>query len=186
MVMRFMGLWGLTGAVALVVSGCAVVGHGDYRGPKHLDAREFSDFDTADLESQDVQTACQSAVSKLLASNLLGRVNRTPSFVVEDQYFENEGEISFDTRSLVDLFRNELVNAGAGRIKVVHSVAEEIPVQADFIVHGRVTDIRNSHEGATEAYTQIAFNVVLVGTGEVVFSDLYSVKKGASVVPGLY
>ncbi|MBI2431664.1 MAG: hypothetical protein HYV26_02205 [Candidatus Hydrogenedentes bacterium] len=177
------------GGVGLAVGalqGCAVVGHDTYQGAKFMDVRQPSDFDTPNLESADVQTACASAVSRLLASDLLNRVSRTPVFVVEDDHFENEGQGDFDTRTLVDLFRNELVNAGQGRLRVVHPAAEDTPVSADFIVEGRVTDVWNTQRRVAEAYTQIAFNVVLAGSGEVVFSDVYSVKKGASIAASLY
>lgn len=184
--LRQLANWGFVGALVLSAVGCAVVGRDSYHGPKHLDARQPSNFDTPNIESQDLQTACQSAVSKLLASNLLNRVSRTPSFLVEDDQFINDSEGNIDTSALVDYFRNELVNAGQGRLTVVHPVSEDTPVQADFVVKGRVTDVRNVKARVTEAYTQISVNVVLASTGEVVFSDLYSVKKGATLTPRLY
>jgi curli biogenesis system outer membrane secretion channel CsgG len=183
---RLVCMWGLAGAVTFAAMGCAVIGRDSYYGPKHLDARQPSDFDTPNLESHDLQAACQTAVSRMLASNLLNRVTRTPIFVVEDGQFANESEDAINTQALVDLLRNELVNAGQGRVTVMHPVAEGTPVQADFVVKGRITDVRNVHHRKTEAYTQIALNVVLASTGEVVFSDLYAVKKGASLVPRLY
>ncbi len=187
MIMRVCGFSMASTLIALgMASGCAVVGHERLDGPKYIDARQPSDFDTPNLESSDVQTACEMAVSRLLASDLLSRVNRTPVFLVEDDHFVNDGQGLFDTKALVDLFRNELVNAGQGRVRVLRPTAPEKPVTADFVVEGRVTDVVNTQESVAEAYTQISFNVVLANTGEVVFSDLYSVKKGASLTPHLY
>ena len=178
------------GAMLLMAScvglGCAVIGHDEYHGPKYVDASAPTSFETPNLESHDLQAACQNAVGRLVASNLLMRVNRTPVFLVEEENFKNVGDGDFNTKTLVDLFRHELVNAGGDQLRVVRQMDPDTVTVADFIVAGRVSDVVNYESRVAQAYTQIAFEVVYASTNEVVFSDLYAVKKTAAVAPELY
>jgi len=190
----------LCSALAILVlgtgMGCAVLG--DHRGPKHVDATQHGNFNTVKLESSDLHAASNMAVGRMIGSGLLQRTGRTPVLLVDDTHFSNASDSAFNTRSLVDLLRNEIVNAANGQVRVISPYLEEdedaeeprpLP-QHDYVLMGRVTDVVNTEfhrrQSIAEAYTQIALQVVTAETGEVVFSDLYAVKKSGAVTPRLY
>lgn len=181
---RFAACAGL--ATMLMTAGCAVVGHEGHRydGEKYLDARTPSGLDTLGPESSDLESACNRMVGKLLAHPLMNR-SPVPLFVVDASNFEAAIQTNFRTEALADLARNELLNAGAGRLRILYTAPDTIS-GADYALGGRVTDLVQTSGSHGESYTQIAFEVIDLRTNEIVFSDLYSFKKAGSIAPTLY
>jgi hypothetical protein len=176
-------------AAGLVVAGCAFLSpnypDGPQRGPKYLDARAHSDLATTGIESSDIHTACNSAVAKLLSDPRLANANEPPRYSVDGYDFVADINSEFDTKALADLVRDALVNAGGDRVYVVYTdIPEEVPV--DYVIGARITEVSQQAGKQEENYTQIAFQVVDPLSKQVVFSDLYSVKKAAKANTSLY
>lgn len=174
---------------AVVVAGCAFLSpnypDGPHRGPKYLDARAPSDLRTTGIESSDIHTACNSAVAKLLSEPRLANANEPPRYSVDSHDFIADISGEFDTQALADLLRDALVNAGGNRVYVVYTdIPEEVPV--DYILGARITEVSQQSGKMEENYTQIAFQVVDPLSKQVVFSDLYSVKKASRANTSLY
>jgi len=67
---------------------------------------------------------------------------------------------------------------------VYTDIPEEVPV--DYVIGARITEVSQQAGKHEENYTQIAFQVVDPLSKQVVFSDLYSVKKAAKANTSLY
>jgi hypothetical protein len=160
--------------------GCAFM-HPNYpegrKGAKYLDARQPSTLPTTGVESSDVITACDSVVSKLLSEAKLTSENSPPRYRVSSEDFVADLQTPFDTKALADRVRDTLVNESRGRVRVLHESAGEGDVPADYVLGARVTSVSQTGNGVEESYTQIAFHVIDPLTKDIVFSDLYSVKK---------
>lgn len=172
------------GAIALcaMLAGCAFT-HPNYPdGPKrakYLDARQPSTLPTTGVESSDVLAACDSLVSRLLSQPRLANTSSPPRYRVADADFSADTHTAFDTTALADLVRDAMVNQARGRLRVSHDDDAEGAAPVDFAVCARVTTVSQSAGGVEENYTQIAFHVVDPLTNDIVFSDLYAVKKSA-------
>lgn len=176
-------------AAVTFISGCAFLSpeypDGPHRGPKYLDARAPSDLSTTGVESNDVITACNSAVAKLLSQPRLANTNQPPRYTVDSANFVADLSSDFDTQSLADLVRHTLVTEGGDRVYVVYTdMPQEVPV--DYEVGARITEVSQQAGKLEENYTQIAFQVVDPLSKQVVFSDLYSVKKSAKTNTALH
>ena len=165
-----------------VLAGCAVLPRENrpYRGDKYLDARQPSGLSTIGIESSDLQAACNQAVAKLLASPIDFGTEGPPAFIVEDPYFVYEARGMFNPNALVDYIRNELLNAAAGRIRLLDRGYGEKD-GADFALGAHITDVKQRSGNRVEHYIQIAFEVVNLKNSLVVFSDLHSFKKAANI-----
>jgi len=198
-------------ATALMLAfgaGCAVM-YPDYpvshhKGDKYLDPREPSSLDTHQLESADLVTACNDAVGRLLAHHRLSGRFGPPVFVIDSTYFSNHTHDDYDVVGLADLLRNELLNAGGDRIRVVHQphhghsahsahkpdpelephVVVSSAMQADYALGASITEVSRRAGGVTENYTQIAFQAIDMRSQEVVFADLHAFKKASSRTAG--
>ena len=197
--------------VLLVLNSCATAPGGGKVSPAGTDGKYAapdrpSQANTVETESNDVTTACESMVAKMLAHPLLARQDRAPHIIVDSEYFRNEGSSRLNKNMLTDLLRSELLKAANGRMIFVGREYEEMVTKeraqkdagviapgttpsapralgADYRLGGRITDLTNtdSVSGRIERYTQINFEMVDLETGQIVFSDTYKFKKGGKM-----
>lgn len=181
--------WFLNAAAATLlvgtVAGCAAISDHraeTYRGDKYLDARAPSELDTTGIESSDLRGAVQSAVSKLLAHEAIGRAGTPPIVAISECNIRNDADSAFNANALEDLLRTELLNAAAGRVRVLSEDAAEACCDgdcfADYTIAVSITEVSQTANRSVERYTQITFQAVRGGTNEVVFADMSSFKKG--------
>lgn len=175
--------------VMLMTAGCNLLPEKGYSGPKFLDARDASRLDTVHLESNDLLTACNGVVSKILANPKLANPSYPPRYVVDPAHFTYQGRSHFNVHALTDLLRTELADAGAGRVVLLglplaeedeEEAAPELP-DAEYLITGRITSVDNISRARQENYLQLAFEVVDIASRRVVLSDRYHVKKAGHV-----
>ncbi len=170
----------------LTLGGCAVLGDPHaYYGDKYLDTDVASTLGTAGVESNDLQAAASSAVQRILAEPALTNGAR---FRVEAADFAYEATGEAHHEALADLVRNELINAADGRVTVVtprfghgtDATGGMTPIEADYALAARVTDVVDSDGAREDRYTQILFEVVDLNDHEIVMSDMYYFKKASN------
>ena len=170
----------------LTLGGCALLGDPNaYYGDKYLDTDVASTLGTAGVESNDLQAAASSVVQRILAEPALTNGAR---FRVEAADFVYEATGIEHHEALADLVRNELINAADGRLTVVtprfghgtDAAGGMTPIEADYALAARVTDVVDSDGAREDRYTQILFEVVDLNAHEIVMSDMYYFKKASN------
>ncbi len=192
-------LSGCATSVTTGVSQSASRSSGKYRPPD-----EPSNIRSVAIESYDIESACRKMVGKMLANPLLNRSGQPVHVIVDAEYFSVQTASRLNKNLLIDQLRSELLNAAAGRIVFVGReyagmVEHERDLKrtgavgpattpgaattlgAGYRLGGRITDLTNVGGGVTERYTQMAFEMVDLETGQIVFSDTHRFKKSQAL-----
>ncbi|MCC6145535.1 MAG: hypothetical protein IT368_17145 [Candidatus Hydrogenedentes bacterium] len=184
-----------------LVAGCYAINHENfhaaaYHGPKYQDPAQPSALETSMVESNDLITACNQVVGKILANPDLANDIQPPRYRISSSDFVYEGEGAFNVNTVVNLLRSELKSAAEGRVVLVEDpqpapvAADADPAAApapaaapdsDYVLVGRISDLARAEGFGQERYTQLAFEVVSVSSKQVVLSDLYQVRKAGGV-----
>ncbi len=156
------------------------------------------------LESQDIVSMTDRMVRDILSTEGIGSRSEPPRIVVDSEYFQNQSSSIVNKNLLTDRLRVGLVRAAEGRLIFLarHQAEmleeerslEEIgkvsggtdwaPRRAlgyDFRLGGRIAslDSIDPKKGLKTRYHQITFELVERGSGVIVWTNNYELKKSA-------
>ncbi len=156
------------------------------------------------LESQDIVSMTDRMARDILGHPVLASRPTPPRVIIDAEYFYNESSSRLNKNSITDRLRVNLNRAAQGRMVFVgrhltDMVARERDLKrqgqvdtgtvalaqaqqgGDFRLGGRITslDLRSPSTGQMSRYHHIAFEMVNLETGEIVWSNEYEVAKTA-------
>jgi len=190
------------------VLGCAeTVRLGEGRGhPTHYEPPDTPGrVQGVGLESQDIISMTDRMLRDILASPvIINSSELPPRIVVDSEYFSNASATVIDKNLLTDRLRTHLNRAADGKVIFIarhHAdmVEKERILEVDEVVSGGTKgetkaavgfdyrlggrimslDAIDSRSGARSRYHQITFELVERGSGVIVWSDSYELRKSA-------
>lgn len=156
------------------------------------------------MESQDIVSVTDKMMRDILATAAITRQSTPPRVVIDSSYFRNESSSIINKNLLTDRLRIELNRAANGRMvflarhlasmaeKEYRLEEEEIVTEGtqgetkqalgyDYRLGGRIAslDMADPRSGTLSRYHQITFELVERGSGVIVWSGIYELKKSA-------
>jgi hypothetical protein len=156
------------------------------------------------MESQDIVSVTDRMARDILACEAITKHDQPPRIVIDSQYFRNESSSIINKNLFTDKLRVELNRAAAGRMvflarhladmtekewtleeeEVVGEGTQGPTKQAygyDYRLGGRIAslDMVDPKTGTMSRYHQITFELVERGSGAIVWSGIYELKKSA-------
>jgi PBP1b-binding outer membrane lipoprotein LpoB len=156
------------------------------------------------MESQDIVSVTDKMMRDILATPAITRHSTPPRVVIDSSYFRNESSSIINKNLFTDRLRVELNRAANGRLvflarhladmteKEYELEEQEIVTEGtqgetkqalgyDYRLGGRIAsiDMVDPRKGFLSRYHQITFELVERGSGTIVWSGIYEMKKSA-------
>jgi len=156
------------------------------------------------IESQDIVSVTDRMMRDILAKPAMTKHSRPPRVVIDSSYFRNESSSIINKNLFTDRLRIELNRAANGRMvflarhladmteKEYRLEEEEIVTEGtqgetkqalgyDYRLGGRIAslDMVDPRKGFLSRYHQITFELIERGSGVIVWSGIYELKKSA-------
>lgn len=157
------------------------------------------------IESQDIVSMTDKMVRDIMANPFWVSQSQAPRVIMDSRYFSNESTNPINKKIITDRLRIELNRAASGRMSFVgrhyanmveherHLRNQGIvdqgnraqPAQTlggDYRLGGRITsrDAVSPTSGTRERFTQIAFEMVDLRNGAIVWGGIYEFRKAAT------
>jgi len=156
------------------------------------------------VESQDIISITDKMMRDILATSAITQHPEPPRVVIDSSYFRNESSSVINKNLFTDRLRIELNRAAAGKMvflarhqsgmteneykleqeEVVTEGTQGETKQAlgyDYRLGGRIAslDMVDPKKGTMSRYHQITFELIERGSGVIVWSNIYELKKSA-------
>jgi penicillin-binding protein activator len=204
--MRWIIGWAVA-ALVLTTIGCVDTRPGEGRGRPTVveDPNTPGRVQGPVLSSEDIISMTDTMMRDILAcQKVVSQSNTAPRIVIDSQYFRNESSTPLNKNLLTDRLRVNLNRAAGGRL-VFLSRADAAMVEDertlelqgvvtdgtrgktkpalgwDFRLSGRIMsqDAKNVKTGEISQYHLVVFELVERGSGAIVWSNSYEVRKSA-------
>jgi len=193
-----LGLWALAGCTTYE----SRVDSASGRATRYVDPTTPGPVQGVGIESQDLVSMTDRMVRDMLTNRALAGRAVPPRVIVDSRFFRNEGTSRINKNAITDRLRIHLNNAANGRMVFIarhHADMVEherslkrggmvdtgttgmasAPAGGDYRLGGRITtlDAVRTSTGMTSRFHQIAFEMVHLETGQIVWSGMYEFKK---------
>lgn len=157
------------------------------------------------LESQDILAMTDQMMRDMLAEQIFADTGKRPRVIIDSQYFVNESSQAINKNLITQRLMTNLNRAARTRMQFVNrqntamieqeralkrsgttdigtSGLTKAQLGADYRLSGKIgsLDSRNTKTGMVQRYTQIAFEMTDLETGEIVWSGIYEFARAAA------
>lgn len=157
------------------------------------------------VESQDILAMTDQMMRDLLAEQIFADTGKRPRVIIDSQYFVNESSQAINKNLITQRLMTNLNRAARTRMQFVNRqntamIEQERALKrsgttdigttgltksqlgADYRLSGKIgsLDSRNTKTGMVQRYTQIAFEMTDLETGEIVWSGIYEFARAAA------
>ena len=157
------------------------------------------------VESQDILAMTDQMMRDMLAEQIFADTGKRPRVIIDSQYFVNESSQAINKNLITQRLMTNLNRAARTRMQFVNRqntamIEQERALKrsgttdvgttglakaqlgADYRLSGKIgsLDSRNTKTGMVQRYTQIAFEMTDLETGEIVWSGIYEFARAAA------
>ena len=142
------------------------------------------------IESRDIDLMVKKMVAEIIELNL-GDGLEPPSIIVDSQKIKNESSQIINTSLLADRLRISLLREAKGRLLFVSRENSDVAIEeakisglleffpADYSLVGKITSISSysATTGISSNFVQVSFELLDIKTTEIIWGNIYEVKK---------
>ena len=157
------------------------------------------------VESQDILAMTDQMMRDMLAEQIFADTGKRPRVIIDSQYFVNESSQAINKNLITQRLMVNLNRAARSRMQFINRqntamIEQERALKrsgttdigttgltkaqlgADYRLSGKIgsLDSRNTKTGMIQRYTQIAFEMTDLESGEIVWSGIYEFARAAA------
>jgi len=157
------------------------------------------------VESQDILAMTDQMMRDMLAEQIFAETGKRPRVIIDSQYFVNESSQAINKNLITQRLMVNLNRAARSRMQFINRqntamIEQERALKrsgttdvgttgltkaqlgADYRLSGKIgsLDSRNTKTGMIQRYTQIAFEMTDLESGEIVWSGIYEFARAAA------
>lgn len=159
---------------------------------QRIEVQETTEFSGLGIESRDIDSISKKITQDLLTSNFYLKQKIAPIVVLEGKYFINESSYIINTNLLADRMRISLLRQTQAKIQFVtrqnlQAIIEEAQtsgsdidiVEAQYRMTAKIASIHgvSNKTGAKSNYFQFSFELLDLQTSNIVWANIYDLKK---------
>jgi penicillin-binding protein activator len=196
-------------AVATGVAGCAVPGpaaqNGNGVAATEVDPSRKGPVSGVGIEGQDIVSMTDQMMRDILAESIFADTGKRPRVIIDGAYFVNESSQAINRNIITQRLLVNLNRAARNRMQFVNREQSAMVEQerqlkrsgvtdtgttgltratlgADYRLSGRISslDSRSAQSGLIQRYTQIAFELTDLESGELVWSGIYEFSRASA------